>query len=244
MLKTIRTCVVCGKKFKTIWITRATCSKKCFMTIYNKNKYDPHKAFLSRTYLEEARKNKGFKDISKETGYSHEWIRQMCLYYGMVGHKQPELAIQRIHILALVKKKKLSDVAKEAGCSLNRLCYHIHKIGIEKEVSESVKERQKTDKVARFWAKVNKNGPFPQGTRNHGRCWLWRGTTISRLGRVFLSNSHVRFSYLLMNKKVPRGKWVIHLCGNMICVNPKHLKAATAKERARIVWGDSPQISK
>jgi len=76
----------------------------------------------------------------------------------------------------------------------------------------------------RFWIKVSKTK----------KCWQWTGA-ISRVGYArFNLNGHNRLahrvSYEMLVRKIPKGKFLDHLCRNRSCVNPAHLEVVTFKE--------------
>ena len=81
---------------------------------------------------------------------------------------------------------------------------------------------------------------FSHLTKTRG-CWKWNGSTTQRKdgsakygvmyggfgvprGRHLLAH---RVSYLLHYGIPEDGKWILHRCGNSLCVNPKHLYSGT-----------------
>lgn len=90
---------------------------------------------------------------------------------------------------------------------------------------------------ARFWAKVDKNGPVPAHRPELGRCWIW---TASRrptgYGTFGVSHgtcvSAHRYSYALHNA-IAANLEIDHLCRVRACVNPAHLEAVTHTENVR-----------
>jgi hypothetical protein len=89
---------------------------------------------------------------------------------------------------------------------------------------------------ARFWAKVDKNGP--------GGCWLWTAATdlgygrLNRGGKVYRAH---RIAFVHAYGE-PDPKLVIdHLCRVRHCVNPMHLEAVQMAEN--VMRGDSPSVA-
>lgn len=85
--------------------------------------------------------------------------------------------------------------------------------------------------LARFWAKVNKNGPLPDQSNPHyaglGPCWVWIGAKFSWGYGMFYKRkvqlrAH-RIAWEIANEFVPSGKWVLHKCDNPACVRLDHL---------------------
>jgi len=80
----------------------------------------------------------------------------------------------------------------------------------------------------RFWARVDKTAT----------CWLWTGAKRhEQYGylRVYvdgkrLSTGAHRVAYELLVGEIPNGALIDHLCHVTACVNPAHLRVATAKQ--------------
>jgi hypothetical protein len=90
----------------------------------------------------------------------------------------------------------------------------------------------------RFWEKVDGNGP--------DGCWLWTGA-VSDTGygsihadddrRVLAAH---RVAYELAYGPIPDGMMIDHRCHVRACVNPAHLRAATAKQNQENRQGARP----
>ena len=97
------------------------------------------------------------------------------------------------------------------------------------------------DDEARFWSKVDKNGPLPTWAPMLGRCWTWLPPTdpTTGYGRLNIGGrdgrniyAH-RFSYDLLVGPIPDGLQIDHLCRVRACVNPQHLEPVTIGENVR-----------
>ena len=84
--------------------------------------------------------------------------------------------------------------------------------------------------AARFWSKVDKNGPLPDQSNPHyaglSPCWTWTSAKTPYGYGVF--HSHIerlahRMSWVMQNKSTLNALHVLHLCDNPSCVNPEHL---------------------
>jgi hypothetical protein len=93
---------------------------------------------------------------------------------------------------------------------------------------------------ARFWAKVDKNGP----TQSHMEtpCWLWTAAKSRDGYGVFgigskLTRSH-RFAWVLTHGPIPHhdnyhGACVLHRCDTPACCRPDHLAIGTQTDNMR-----------
>ena len=85
---------------------------------------------------------------------------------------------------------------------------------------------------ARFWAKVDRNGPLPDQSNPHyaglGPCWVWVASVntggyghIGLRGKLEIAH---RVSWILnFGSTDPNLPFVLHKCDNRKCCNPDHL---------------------
>lgn len=87
--------------------------------------------------------------------------------------------------------------------------------------------------IARFWAKVNKNGSIPAQHPGLGRCWLWTGAQNGAgYGQLRISYQQMgahQVAWELTNGEIPPGMFVRNACGNRLCCNPAHLYLSNSK---------------
>lgn len=83
---------------------------------------------------------------------------------------------------------------------------------------------------ARYWPKVGKAGP--------DECWNWLGALSNRgYGAIYFQGADQpahRVAVLLDGREVPAGMVVDHMCKNIRCVNPRHLRVCTQVENTTI----------
>lgn len=78
-----------------------------------------------------------------------------------------------------------------------------------------------------FWKHVN--------IRGEDDCWEWRGSH-NRYGDITFKKQHLsahRLAYILTYGKNIKNKYVLHICDNPLCVNPKHLWLGTQQDNIK-----------
>lgn len=86
---------------------------------------------------------------------------------------------------------------------------------------------------ARFWAKVDKNGPVPSHDPSIGSCWIWTAARFSNGYGAFRLGPKQRRAHVVSYEwavgPVPSGQQVQHACNVKACVNPAHLSLGDQK---------------
>lgn len=99
--------------------------------------------------------------------------------------------------------------------------------------------------IARFWAKVDKDGPIPDPAiyGDIGACWVWTGALLQqradgpRYGRFSISKHVWRYAHHVAMESagvdvsvLSRRTVAMHRCDNRSCCNPAHLTIGTQSQ--------------
>jgi predicted DNA-binding protein YlxM (UPF0122 family) len=127
---------------------------------------------------------------------------------------------------------KISEIREQFSLSRQRIEQILKDSNVLKRKSKAkprlTREERKTNKIARFWAKIDKS--------SENECWLWT-KQITRNGYGLLSwesritHAH-RVSWELHNEKKTEYK-LKHICKNRACCNPSHLEESSEKIQKR-----------
>lgn len=101
-------------------------------------------------------------------------------------------------------------------------------LGIEGGVLVGADMQLSEKDVARFWSKVDKNGP--------SGCWVWRGGKAGIGYGVFsfrCRNTRATLvSWVIHHSVPPENKNILHKCDNPSCVNPSHLFLGSQRDNS------------
>lgn len=102
----------------------------------------------------------------------------------------------------------------------------------------------RTPLEARFWAKVNKNGPIPAACPDLGPCWLWTGApnahgygSLALVGTLPRAGAH-RVAWLLTSGEMPSPHLdILHICDVPACVRADGAGTYTVNGTVLPRWG-------
>lgn len=91
--------------------------------------------------------------------------------------------------------------------------------------------------IARFWSKVDRDGPVPNHAPELGPCWVWvAGHRLNGYGSFYhqqKSRLAHRVSWRIQHGTIPANMCVLHRCDNKSCVRPDHLRLGTQLDNVR-----------
>lgn len=105
---------------------------------------------------------------------------------------------------------------------------------VESVVEIPVSGKMTEDEIARFWAKVDRNGPVVRPEL--GQCWVWTASGRKGYGAFTMDRKIVgahRVSYMIAYGPVPEGELIRHKCDNRPCVRPDHLQTGSYMDNTR-----------
>lgn len=86
-----------------------------------------------------------------------------------------------------------------------------------------------TNLPERFWAKVNFQGPIPDGVTSLGNCWIWLGKSMGFAWHGQNVKS-TRLAYVDSGKDLPAKTPLNRHCWNGACVRPEHGRVGRDEE--------------
>lgn len=102
---------------------------------------------------------------------------------------------------------------------------------------QRIPSREAAAVAKRFWERVDRSGPVPEGRPDLGNCWIWLGSRNSdgyghcRVKGRLMGAHQVAFT--IEGGTLLPGLEVCHRCDRRDCVRPDHLFQATHLENIR-----------
>jgi hypothetical protein len=133
-----------------------------------------------------------------------------------------------------------ASTCERVGTLLNEKCPATRqRPGLDRHLGKEMTMAQ--DTCARFWAKVDKNGPVPPHRPELGPCWVWtacrlRGSYGLTYGRMMWKGGKVETAHRIsweLEHGAPPTRWVLHHCDHHPCVRPSHLYEGDRADNVR-----------
>jgi hypothetical protein len=135
----------------------------------------------------------------------------------------------------IAQECSLPDCSKRVNRSAGFCPMHYQRMRLHGSTEYVTPPETAAERAERFWRKVDKTAG----------CWQWTaGLAGSGYGQFSVLGRDVpshRVAYELSVGPIPAGQVLDHICHNITCVNPSHLRLATSKQNAENRSGPNRQ---